>query len=278
MSRSRLSIGELADDLRSLGVRAGSRVVLHSSLRSLGSPPPPPDDVLDALCEVVGSDGIVVVPTFTYVSTRFDPASTPGRTGVVGETLRRRPNAVRSLHPFYSLAAVGDGAQALLADHETMPGTAVDSPLGRLARQGGLVLLLGVGHVANTTIHVGEFEAQVPYLDIPFDPEWPRAARIALGDGSSRSVEYEAFPGCSRAFGTVEHRLRARSTIRDGRIGRAAAQLVPGGAVIAATVELLEESPSALLCTDSRCYRCTRARRRLRQVAEGRGEGADRAR
>jgi aminoglycoside N3'-acetyltransferase len=278
VSGSRPSIGDLADDLRSLGVGAGSRILIHSSLRSVRSPPPRADDVLDALLDAVGASGLVVAPTFTYVSDSFDPGSTPGRTGALGEALRRRPNAVRSLHPFYSLAAVGDGAEALLAGHETMPGTAVDSPLGRLARQDGHVLMLGVGHVANTTVHVGEFQAQVPYLDIPFDPDWPSSARIALGDGSAREVAYDAFPGCSRAFGTVEHRLRERSAVRDGRIGRAAVQLIPGSEVIDVTAELLHAAPSALLCTDSRCYRCTRARQRLRQVGRDRGGEADRAR
>ena len=112
------------------------------------------------------------------------------------------------------------------------------------------MLLLGVGHTSNTTAHVGEFHADAPYLDIPFDPAWPTHG-------------YDRFPGCSRAFGMLERPLRERGAIRDGKVGRALAQLVPGRAVIEETVELLRDDPAALLCTDPGCYRCSRARERL---------------
>jgi aminoglycoside 3-N-acetyltransferase len=268
----------LADDLRALGLGAGSRIVVHSSLRSIGPPSVAPDDVLDALLAAVGGAGLVVAPTFTYTTSRFDPLTTPGRTGALAEALRARPGAVRSHHPFHSLAALGDGAEPLLAGHEDEPGTSVGSPLGRLADEGGLVLLLGVSHVTDTTIHVGEFAAVAPYLDIAFDPEWPRAAEIELPEGGTRRVEYDRFPGCSRAFGAVEQVLRRHGSVADGTVGRAVTQLVPGQEVVRATVELLADDPAALLCTDARCYRCTRARERLTTDARAPGAEAGRAR
>ena len=97
---------------------------------------------------------------------------------------------------------------------------------------------------------MGEFQADAPYLDIPFDPDWP-------AHGADR------FPGCSRGFGAIERPLRARGAIRDGKVGGAVTQLVPGAAVIEATIELLRADPTGLLCTDPSCYRCSRARARL---------------
>ena len=246
----------LADDLRGLGLGAGSRVVVHSSLRAVGHAA---DDVIAALLDVVGPTGLVVVPAFRYDTTRFDPATTPGRTGALTEAFRRRPDAVRSLHPFYSVAAVGDGAAELCAGHERLPATGIGSPLDRVAGDGGLVLLLGVAQTANTTVHVGEFHADVPYLDVPFDPAWPTEAEVETPDGAIR-YSYDRFPGCSRAFGLLERPLRERGAVRDGRVGRALAQLVPGRAVVEETVALLERDPAALLCTDPACYRCSRAR------------------
>ena len=138
--------------------------------------------------------------------------------------------------------------------------TDVDSPLDRLAASGGLVALIGVGHVSNTTIHVGEFRAGAAYLAIPFDPDWPTG-----GD--------ERFAGCSRAFGTLEARLRERGAIRDGRVGAAATQVMTGSAVLEETVALLQARPHALLCTDPGCYRCSLSRRlgeRGREAEAGR--------
>jgi aminoglycoside 3-N-acetyltransferase len=229
-----------------IGLRPGDRVVVHSSLRAAGLDA---DALIDELLAEVGPEGLAVMPTFTYDNETFTP-DTPGRTGALAEAFRRRPDAVRSLHPTYSVAAIGDGAADLLEGHERVGATALDSPLDRLAAAGGLVLLLGVGHTSNTTVHVGEFHAQAPYLDIPFDPAWPTHG-------------YDRFPGCSCAFGVLERPLRERGAVRDGKVGRALAQLMPGGAVIESTVALLGADPTALLCTDPACYRCSRARARL---------------
>jgi len=229
-----------------IGLSSGDAVVVHASLRAVGLDA---NDVIQALLEAVGPDGLVVMPTFTYDNESFVP-DLPGRTGTLAEVFRRRPDALRSAHPTYSVAAVGAGAAALLDGHEQAGATGVDSPLGRLAAAGGQVLLLGVGQTANTTVHVGEFRAEAPYLDIPFDPGWPAHGA-------------DSFPGCSRAFGALERPLREGGAIRDGKVGDALAQLVPGAAVIEVTVELLRADPTALLCTDPGCYRCSRARARL---------------
>jgi len=229
-----------------IGLGSGNTVAVHASLRAVGLEA---NEVIDALLQAVGPDGLVVMPTFTYDNESFAP-DLPGRTGTLAEVFRRRPDALRSAHPTYSVAAVGAGAAELLGGHEQAGATGVDSPLGRLAAAGGYVLLLGVGQTANTTVHVGEFQAGATYLDIPFDPGWPAHGA-------------ETFPGCSRAFGALERPLRKRGAIRDGKVGNGLAQLVSGAAVIDATVELLRADPTALLCTDPGCFRCSRARARL---------------
>jgi len=229
-----------------IGLSDGDRIVGHSSLRAVGMDA---DELIDELLAAVGPSGLIVMPTFTYDNDTF-AQDTPGRTGALPEAFRRRPGALRSGHPAYSLAAIGTGAAELLEGHERVGATAVGSPLDRLAAAGGLVLLLGVGQTSNTTGHVGEFHANAPYLGIPFDPDWPTHG-------------FDRFPGCSRAFGVLERPLRERGAIRDGKVGRALAQLVPGSAVIEATVELVRADPAALLCTDPACYRCSRARAAL---------------
>jgi aminoglycoside 3-N-acetyltransferase len=180
----------------------------------------------------------------------------------VAEALRLRPEAIRSHHHSHSVAAIGAGAAELCEGHELLAATGVGSPLDRLAQAGGYVLLLGVSHTSNTTVHVGEFHAGAPYLGIPFDPSWPTG-------GDTR------FAGCSRAFGAVERPLRERGAIRDGRVGRALAQLVTGRAVIEETVALIRADPLALLCTDPDCYRCSLMRDR---DARDRAAAADRVR
>jgi len=87
-------------------------VLVHSSLSSLGCVEGGADAVIDALLDVLGPGGTLVVPTLTGTESlsaenppRYDPDATPCWTGRVPETLRRRPGAMRSLHPTHSVAA-----------------------------------------------------------------------------------------------------------------------------------------------------------------------------
>lgn len=249
-------------DLRQLGLRSGDRVVVHSSLRALGRVEGGAEAVVQALLETLGPDGLLVAPAFTYFTERFDPETEPGLVGRIAETIRMWPGAVRSWHPTHSVAAIGTEAEALCAGHHLVGGLDVESPLDRLARQGGYVLLVGVGHASNSTVHVGEARLPVSFLDVTFRPDSPRQATV-LADELEMRVPLRHPPGCSRAFGAVERPLRVRGAIRDGRVGGALAQLVRGEDVVETTVALLREEPAALLCTDPQCYRCTEARKRI---------------
>jgi aminoglycoside N3'-acetyltransferase len=253
----------LADDLRKVGITPGDRLLVHSSLRAVGRVEDGAAGVLRALLDAVGPEGLLVAPTFTYDTPVFDPAVTVGRTGTIPEAVRTADGAVRSLHPFYSVAALGAGARDLCEGHELLAGTGIGTPLDTLAGTGGRVLLLGTAHTANTTVHVGEFHAGAGYLDIPFDPEWPTSAQIVGVRGGPLHVSYDRFAGCSRAFGAVERPLRERGAVRDGLVGNALVQLVSSRAIVEATVALLRADEAALLCTDARCFRCSRARARL---------------
>jgi aminoglycoside 3-N-acetyltransferase len=251
----------LAESFRSLGILSGARLIVHSALRQLGPVDGGADAVLDALLTCIGPTGLLAVPTFTYFNEVFDPAETPGRTGILTETARLRSNAVRSLHPTHSVAAIGQGAEALVAGHERLPGLGIDSPLDRLAKDGGGILLLGVGHTSNSTVHVGEAHAGVCYADIPFHPDRPKC--VTVRGATPMEIELRDPPGCSRAFGAVEAELRRMGAIRDGMIGKALVQWMPGQSVIDAAVRLLRHNEGALLCSDPGCYRCSSARRRI---------------
>ncbi|MFC5650582.1 AAC(3) family N-acetyltransferase [Paenibacillus solisilvae] len=251
----------LVESFRSIGIKPGTRLIVHSALRHLGPIEGGADTLLDALLACIGQSGIVMVPTFTYNNVVYDPEATPSGTGIFTEIVRKRPGAVRSLHPTHSVAAIGEGAAQLCEGHHPLPGFGIDSPLDRLAKAGGGILLLGVGHTGNSTVHVGESHARVPYLDIPFNPEWP--SRIAITGPVPMEVDLYDHPGCSRAFGVVEASLRQRKAIRDGKIGTGLAQWMSGESVISAAVDLLRQDAAALLCNDPECYRCSRARARL---------------
>jgi aminoglycoside 3-N-acetyltransferase len=253
----------LVSQLRALGVCEGASLLVHSSVRAVGPVERGAEGLLEALLAAVGDEGLLVLPAFTYWhSLEFDPATASGRTGVLGELLRARPGAVRSLHPTHSVVAYGPRAARLVERHHLETSLGEGSPFDTLARSGGEVLLLGVGHTANTTIHTGEALAPASYLDLPFREGQARNARVSTPSGWL-DVELDTLPGCSAAFGAIERPLRLRRAVRDGRVGRAVCQLVPAAEIVSATVELLADDPAALLCTDPSCHRCATARGRL---------------
>jgi aminoglycoside N3'-acetyltransferase len=85
----------LTEQLRELGLPAGSVLVVHSSFRAVGPVEDGPDGLIDALGEVLGPSGTLVMPSMTGSRhlEPYDPARTPTRNmGIVAETFwRKRP-------------------------------------------------------------------------------------------------------------------------------------------------------------------------------------------
>src|SRR5689334_17832351 len=88
------------EQLRSLGVRSGGVLVVHTSFRAVGPVEGGPAGLIAALREVLGQRGTLVMPTMTDGATVFDPRATPTvGMGVVAETFWRQPLVMRSTHP-----------------------------------------------------------------------------------------------------------------------------------------------------------------------------------
>src|SRR5262245_27479084 len=161
----------VAAGLRRLGVGSGDTVFFHSSLRSLGTVAGGADAVIDGFREAVGPAGTVVVPTFTLLGRRgrfgswYDHDASPSTVGLITETLRRRPEAVRSFHPIHSVAAAGRRAVEVTAGHRRARGRvspwcdaafAHQSTFDLLARWDAWYVLLGVSFQVQTIMHYVE--------------------------------------------------------------------------------------------------------------------------
>ena len=254
-----LTSDDLAAGLRTLGLDSGDEVVVHGSLSSLGWVDGGADSVVDALGEVVGESGTVVVPTFTPSVVRdelFDGDDTRSRTGAITEALRTRPDAVRSDHPTHSVSALGPAAAALTDAHDLDSSLGRDSPLHRLAERGGRILLLGVGHERNSTVHVAEALADLPYKT------GTNRVLVRGADGEVRPVETSRV-GCGKGFPSLEPVADRAGVLTRGRVGAADAQLMDGEAILSIASDALADDSGFLLCPDPECWWCPDARRTL---------------
>jgi aminoglycoside N3'-acetyltransferase len=180
-----LRTAEIAVALRRVGLGAGQTVLVHSALRTLGRVEGGAETVVDALLDVVGARGTLVVPTFTFVheveaDPLIDPAADLSEMGAITEAARRRPDAQRSTAFRHSVAAIGRRAALFAGVDPGLPPFDLRSTFGLLLALDAQVLLLGVTYANSTSHHFGEWMCDVSYRHA-----LERRARVRLPDGSA---------------------------------------------------------------------------------------------
>jgi aminoglycoside 3-N-acetyltransferase len=208
MSQRYVTTQDLVEGLARVGVAAGDVVIVHSSLSAFGHVIGGAQACVSALLEVLTPAGTLVVPThtpensdpdafrFPPVPSRaralwrehypaFDPLRSPCNTymGVIAELARTQPGAVRSDHPLLSFCAVGRHAQAITASHPLDDGMGERSPLARIYELDGKILLMGVDHDSNSSLHLAEARAGLAKAE--------RQQTALIEQGRRRWVEYQ---------------------------------------------------------------------------------------
>jgi aminoglycoside 3-N-acetyltransferase len=107
------------------------------------------------------------------------------------------------------------------------------------------VLLLGVDHNVNTSLHYAE--------KLVGRKQFVRWALTSEG-----VVECPGFPGCSHGFGDISTRLEAIT--REVKLGEGTIQSVPMRDLLHTAVGWIREDPLALLCERPGCGRCQAVR------------------
>ncbi len=263
-----LTKAEIIKELQTAGIKHGDILLVHSSLKAIGPIEGGAEALIAAMIETVGAEGILAMPAFNYMrplpEPYFDIHETPARTGVLTEIFRKMPETKRSLHPTHSVCAQGERAEEFLSGHIDVESVGIGSPIDKLAKAGGYVLLIGVTNMANTTIHIGEAYAGVKKFHWNDGPD--PIAKVKLPDGDIVEHKLDPSASCDTAFNALDYPLRIAGKINDLKIGNAIAYLMRGSDVIEEICRMIKQQPDILFCKDSDCRPCSMSRQFLNSI------------
>lgn len=252
---SEASVSSIVEQLHALGVKRGGVLLAHTSFKAVGPVAGGPRGLIDALRTVLGPNGTLVMPSWTGDDeTPFDPKTTPASRdlGVVAGTFWREPGVLRSDHPV-AFAAVGPRAAEIVSGPLPVPPHIPESPIGHVHDASGQVLLIGVGHDANTTLHLAEVLAKVPYGT-------PKHITV-LKDGRPVRVDYKENDHCCQRFALADDWLRKRGWQSEGLVGQAPSRLFASRDLVSVALRQLARDPLIFLHpTSAGCEECDAAR------------------
>lgn len=254
-------------DLKKLGVSSDDTLMLHASVKAIGWIVGGPDVVIQALLNVIGRKGTLMMYVgwedspwgaphkFTEWSEEwqkayreefppFNPVKSRAnrKWSILTEYLRTWPGAYRSVNPEASCAAVGAKAGWLTANHPLQYGYGPGSPLAKLCEANGRVLLLGAPFSSITLLHYAENLARIPNKLVV------RYKVPILQNGRKVWVEVEEFDTCGNVlpnteeyFEAIPREFLASGKMRFGKVGMAQSYLFGAAEFVDFAVKWLEK-------------------------------------
>ena len=252
---SEVSRPDIAAAFRGVGAHPGDLLLFHSSLKSMGHVDGGPQTVIDGALDAVSPGGTVVVPTLWYKGKPaehreedFNLKTSPAWNGLVAETMRQDPRAIRSNHFTHSVSAIGPFAEELTRDHGSgrpFPSPwsetafAEVSPWSKLYQFNALYAFIGCDMKSCTMKHWIESRYAAGLLD--HLPEVERAHYRKM-----LAYERQKGPWCYFDGQTMYLRLAAQGLIRTVRLGDAQVFAFRTKPMVDAAFRELERDPENL--------------------------------
>lgn len=247
---------DLMKNFIELGIKPGMILEVHGSLSSFGYVVGGAQTVVDALIDVVGYSGTILMPMHCGNNTEptfwVNPPVELGLAetirentpafhkkesetmcmGVIAENLRRRDGAVMSSHPSVAYVAWGKYAKLLCNRHSLHFSLSEESPTARLYELKGFILLLGVGFNNCTALHLAEYRSDCR-------PILLQGASVEL-EGRRVWKKYLDIDLDSDQFVLVELELREKGAMKTIKIGNSDTKLFRADVAIDEMVKCFE--------------------------------------
>ncbi len=157
---------DIIDAFTSIGVTPGDILMLQSSYKGCGEVENGPDGLIDALLELLGPEGTLIMPSYNLSMWTeqhyFDLLETPSTSGILTEIFRKREGVGRTAHPIHPLAVWGKRRDELMA-LEYSNSFGEDSVFARLFHCNAMCATIGLDKMGFIQSHYTEFLMKVPY-------------------------------------------------------------------------------------------------------------------
>jgi aminoglycoside N3'-acetyltransferase len=260
---SRYTLEQIADHLRTLGVKAGDVLLVRASVRKIGEiegQDKKSDQLIKALLMAVGETGTIVSLSFTktfvfpkrhrdYVYSRYTPATSGG----LANAMIHWPGAVRSLHPSNSFVAIGQGAADILKGHDE--NTTCFFPMEKLLIQDGKMILIGCieDSPGYSTVHLAQDRLKLSTRTI-FKNRF--GVYFQKENGTVSLFRKKDFPGCSMGFSNFYTYYVKAGQLKIGFVGDAYSALIKARTAYNIEYDLLKKDPTIALCNNENCEFC----------------------
>ncbi|MEM7335585.1 MAG: AAC(3) family N-acetyltransferase [Chloroflexota bacterium] len=255
-----LTVTTLIQHLHRCGVEEGQTILVHLAMSKLGWMVGGAEAVVQALIGALGESGTLMMVTHSSDNTdpsawenppvpqswwqpirdnmpAYDPRTAQTRgVGRVPELFRSWPGTLRSEHPAFSMAARGPNAQFLVSEHALTEDMGHRSPLGKLYQLDGHVLLLGVTHWNNTSLHYAEYQANYP------GKRNEKQGSAMMVNGQRKWATYETLETHTDDFGPMGEAFDQAHQITINKINSAEVRLFRQRLVVDFGIQWLEKN------------------------------------
>lgn len=255
---------DIIKKLKELGLKSGDTVMVHTSLKNMGYVCGGAQAVIEALIETVGEEGTIMMLTQSWKNLdpdtgvhwdadeedwplireywpAYDKNLTPTNTmGAVAEMFRQIPGSIRSEHPARSVCAYGKNAEYLVENHDLSDIFGEESPIGKLYKLNGKVLLIGTGHDKNTSLHLADVRAEYPGKHMCTEHS------AVLEDGKRVWKAYETLYVDGEDFTQIGEDFEKSHTVHTVQIGNATVKLMSQRRIVDYAVKWIEENRGRL--------------------------------
>ncbi|EOI2760049.1 TPA: AAC(3) family N-acetyltransferase, partial [Campylobacter jejuni] len=159
---------DLIDAFYQLGIKRGDILCVHTELFNFGVPLLSRNEflqtILNCFFEVIGKEGTLIMPTFTYSFCKnevYDKLNSKCTVGTLNEFFRKQQGVKRTNDPIFSFAIKGAKEELFLKNTTSCFGE--NSVYDTLVKENGKIILLGTKIAGYTFTHFIEEKIKVPY-------------------------------------------------------------------------------------------------------------------